>query len=109
MAKTTVAMNNTRIENAKLAALARIRSTLNSAVPSLTRIGTDDAPNRDKVREICGLAESGSGYIQIGCNRVGVDAAGGVFIPTLTTPAELDAAMSDARELVRLIDEGVER
>jgi len=109
MEKTTVGYNAVRIRDARKAAISRIREVLRPACMALARLGDDTKDNRILARKISGLpADDDSNWVYLGA--VGVDAVGGTDIDDADkdlSPAALDAAMADARKLVRMVEDGV--
>jgi hypothetical protein len=107
MTITTIQGNSNRISDARNAAIARIREELKPACGALARLGLDTKDNRILARKISGLpAADMSGWVSLGA--VGVDATWTTQVDeAVKTPAELDAAMADARKLVRMVTDGV--
>jgi hypothetical protein len=110
--ETTVQENEKTIIQAKHRAISRIRAELQRAVPTLKRLGCDCPSNRELARKLCGLAIDGDNkfaYVHLDGSSVGVDANGSVYVPEPQNPVHADSLMLEARKLVALIIQGVER
>jgi hypothetical protein len=108
---TTVDENNMQLDNAVRAARARVEAVLREAMPHLYRLGNDSADNRALARRLAGIPAPPENqyFLRLNPTSVGVDATN-VWVPKeIRSPAQLDQAMTDARLLVRLISDGVNR
>jgi hypothetical protein len=109
---TTVDENNMQLDNAVRSARARVEDVLCEAMPHLCRLGTDSVDNRALARRLAGVPADlteNQYFIRLNQLSVGVDTTGVLVPKEIRSPAQLDQAMADARLLVRLISDGVNR
>jgi len=110
MTKSTVQSNEYQIHKAIMGAEERVRAVLRPACATLLRLGGDTSITREIARKAMGLPSNAEdSTIVLGQAGVYASTYGSHLRMTSRTPGDFDDAMSDARKLARLVDEGVER